>query len=44
VDDGEVAEYADFDVMCCEILDRYRHCGLFQKRRAVDQRFVGLEQ
>ena len=42
MDDGEIAHDADLHVMRLQVLDRYRHRGLFEESSTVDQRLVGI--
>jgi len=42
MDDREIAHHANLHVMGPEIGDRHRHRGLREKRRAIDQRLVGI--
>src|SRR5258706_16211779 len=42
VDDREAAHHANPDVVCPEILDRYRDGRLLEKSGAVDEGFVGI--
>ena len=42
VDDGEVAQHANLHIVCGQILDGHGYCRLFQERRSVDQRLVGI--